>query len=40
MELLNVGLDAWIIQDGNYADFRVGEEQDFALEFYPILLNP
>lgn len=40
MELLNVGLESWIIQDGNYADFRVGEEADFALEFYPVLLKP
>ena len=34
MELLNVGLSSWIIQDGNYADFSVGQETQFALEFY------
>lgn len=30
----NVGLDAWIIQDGNYPDFAVGEIVEFAVEFY------
>src|SRR5215469_1147777 len=29
-----VGLDAWIIQDGNYGDFAVGDHAEFALEFY------
>ena len=29
----NIGLDAWIIQDGNYPDFEVGSEYRFALEF-------
>lgn len=33
--LLHVGLSAWIIQDGNYGDFEVGQEAKFALEFYP-----
>ena len=28
-----VGLSAWIIQDGNYADFVTGQRADFALEF-------
>lgn len=28
-----IGLGGWIIQDGNYSDFRVGEERAFALEF-------
>ncbi len=35
MESLNVGVDAWIIQDGNYSDFTVGQKTQFALEFYP-----
>jgi len=35
MEILHVGIDSWIIQDGNYSDFRVGEAAKFALEFYP-----
>jgi hypothetical protein len=30
-----VGLDAWIIQDGNYGEFAVGDHAEFALEFYP-----
>ena len=34
--VVRVGLDAWIIQDGNYGDFSVGQETDFALEFYPL----
>ena len=32
---LNIGLDSWIIQDGNYPDFSVGQKAQFALEFYP-----
>ena len=31
---LNIGLAAWIIQDGNYADFEAGQEYRFALEFF------
>lgn len=27
-------VDAWIIQDGNYGDFHVGEEVRCAFEFY------
>lgn len=34
MEQVNVILDSWIIQDGNYYDFKVGDEAVFALEFY------
>ncbi len=30
----NIGLSAWIIQDGNYPDFAVGEIVEFAVEFY------
>lgn len=33
--LLRIGVDAWIIQDGNYVDFAVGQKAKFALEFYP-----
>lgn len=39
MESLNVGLSSWIIQDGNYADFKVGEKKQFALEFHPLGLK-
>ena len=35
MDSLNVGIDSWIIQDGNYEDFSVGQTAEFALEFYP-----
>jgi hypothetical protein len=31
---LDVYLDHWIIADGNYDDFRVGEMRRFALEFW------
>jgi hypothetical protein len=31
---LVVGLSSWIIQDGNYGDFRRGKQVAFALEFY------
>src|SRR5690348_5160257 len=33
-EPLRVGMSGWIIQDGNYTDFRVGQQASFALEFY------
>ena len=29
-----VGLNSWIIADGNYVDFKVGELRSFALEYY------
>ncbi len=35
MGSLDVGIDAWIIQDGNYGDFTVGQKTQFALEFHP-----
>jgi hypothetical protein len=35
-----IGLASWIIQDGNYGDFSVGEEVRFALEFYPYGISP
>jgi len=28
------GVDSWIIQDGNYGDFSVGDIRKFALEFF------
>jgi hypothetical protein len=34
LDQLWVGLNSWIIQDGNYGDFAVGEVASFALEFY------
>ena len=30
----DIALDAWIIQDGNYPDFAVGQMAEFALEFW------
>ena len=36
LPLVRVGVSAWIIQDGNYGDFSVGERTRFALEFHPI----
>lgn len=30
----DLGLSAWIIQDGNYPDFEVGQTAEFALEFW------
>lgn len=32
--VLQVGLNSWIIADGNYDSFRVGETRSFALEYY------
>jgi hypothetical protein len=40
MTSLNIGVDSWIIQDGNYGDFSVGQLASFALEFYPQSLKP
>ena len=40
MEKLHVGVDSWIIQDGNYPDFHVGQVVKFALEFHPQMLKP
>jgi hypothetical protein len=31
--ILYIGLDPWILADGNYEDFQVGDERKFALEF-------
>lgn len=35
MRIVHVGLSAWIVQDGNYGDFAVGDSHRFALEFGP-----
>jgi hypothetical protein len=31
--MLHIGVSSWIIQDGNYDDFTVGQRAEFALEF-------
>jgi hypothetical protein len=31
---MQIGLSGWIIQDGNYPDFEVGQLARFALEFF------
>lgn len=28
-----IGLAAWVLRDGNYTDFAVGQVRQFALEF-------
>jgi hypothetical protein len=33
LDPLYIGLSSWIIQDGNYPDFEVGRDYEFALEF-------
>ena len=30
-----IGLDSWIVQDGNYRDFSEGQDAAFAVEFFP-----
>ena len=40
MQTFFVGLSSWIVQDGNYGDFTVGDEAKFALEFYPHSMRP
>jgi hypothetical protein len=40
MNELIVGLNAWIIQDGNYDEFRCGEPYKLALEFNGSTLTP
>lgn len=35
MDVLQIGVSSWIIQDGNYDDFEVGKSYKFALEFCP-----
>jgi hypothetical protein len=40
MQSVHIGMDAWIIQDGNYGDFEAGGHHRFALEFHPHDLAP
>jgi len=35
-DLIEIGLDSWIIADGNYDDFAVGEIRSFALAYYDV----
>lgn len=39
MRRLRIGLNSWIVQDGNYRDFRVGQAACFALKFFPHALH-
>lgn len=39
IETWNIGLDPWILSDGNYDDFRKGQDAEFAIEFYPKILK-
>lgn len=34
METWSIGIDSWVIQDGNYPDFVAGQAAEFALELY------
>jgi hypothetical protein len=40
MNVLSVAVDSWIIQDGNYGDFAIGDKAKFALEFSGDTLRP
>jgi len=40
VETLSVAVDSWIVQDGNYGDFAVGDHANFALEFAGSKLRP
>jgi hypothetical protein len=40
MDMVSVTVDSWIIQDGNYGDFAVGDQAKFALEFAGNTLRP
>lgn len=40
MDRFSIAVDSWIIQDGNYGDFAVGDEATFALEFAGSTLRP
>jgi hypothetical protein len=33
-ETVGFGLDSWVLQDGNYPDFSIGQRAEFALELY------
>ncbi|MCH9693464.1 MAG: hypothetical protein K0U72_03050 [Gammaproteobacteria bacterium] len=30
-----IGMNSWVVQDGNYPDFKAGNEYRFAVEFFP-----
>jgi hypothetical protein len=30
----SIGIEAWVIEDGNYPDFQSGTIAEFAVEFY------
>lgn len=34
--LVTISLDSWIVQDGNYDDFAVGDQRRFAVEFFDL----
>jgi hypothetical protein len=34
MKQWQIGISSWIIQDGNYEDFKIGDQSKFAIEFY------
>ncbi len=36
---LRIGLSSWIVQDGNYGDFKSGGEYRFAVEFLPLSVS-
>ena len=40
VNIFSVAVHSWIIQDGNYGDFAVGDEAEFALEFSENTLRP
>jgi hypothetical protein len=40
VDTLYVGLSPWILADGNYKDFEVGQKRKFALEFHGPELQP
>lgn len=31
----SLGMDAWIVQDGNYGEFERGQVAELAVEFWP-----
>ena len=35
MDRWTIGVEAWVIQDGNYPDFEAGQEAVFGIELYP-----
>lgn len=34
MDTWSIGLDAWVVQDGNYGDFQSGQTAELAVEFF------